>query len=115
MTIEFNCPNCDSIIGFAEQHAGKRAQCTTCGQRFVIPSKNYEKAQKIKPPKEEKGEPIPGFYRAVFIDNWKIFFNPKNITGFFFILTMVVFKFFTANLNTEIAIAGDWLSFKFFI
>ena len=99
MTIEFNCPNCNSVIAFADQHAGKRAKCTTCGQGFVIPQKNYEKASKVKPPKEEKGDPIPGFYQAVLVDNWKVFTNIKNITGFAFIITAVVFKYFTSNLN----------------
>ena len=115
MTIEFNCPHCDSVIGFAEKHAGKRAQCTTCGRRFIIPEKSYAKAKIIKPPKEVPAEPISGFYRAVLIDNWKIFINPKNITGFAFILTAVVFKFFTANRNLSLFIQGPWLSFDIYI
>ena len=98
MTIEFNCPNCESVIAFADKHAGKRAHCTTCGQSFVIPNKNHEKAQKIKAPKEEKGDPIPGFYKTAFVDNWKVFVNPKNITGFAFIITAVVFKYFRFNV-----------------
>ena len=103
------------MIGFAEKHAGKRAQCTTCGRRFIIPEKSYAKAKIIKPPKEVPAEPISGFYRAVLIDNWKIFINPKNITGFAFILTAVVFKFFTANRNLSLFIQGPWLSFDIYI
>jgi len=106
MTIEFNCPHCDSVIGFAEKHAGKRAQCTTCGQRFIIPEKSYVKAKIIKPLREVPSEPIAGFYRAVLIDNWKIFINSKNITGFAFILAASGFYFFTANGNFSLSITG---------
>ena len=106
MTIEFNCPKCNSVIGFADKHAGKRAHCTTCGQSFVIPDKSYGKTKKIKQTKEEKAEPIPGFYRAVFINNWKTFINPKNITGMTLIFVTVIFHFFTAKTNSKITITG---------
>ena len=104
------------MIGFADKHAGKQAHCSTCGQQFIIPTKSFEKAKKIKTPKEkEKAEPIPGFYRAVLIDNWKIFFNLKNVTPLVFILTVVIFKFFTAHLNFDFSIAGDQIAFDFYI
>ena len=116
MTIQFNCPNCNAVIAFADKHRGRRAHCTSCQQRFIIPFKSYGKAKKVKPPKDkEKGEPIPGFYRAVFIDSWKLFTNPKNAAGLVFILTVVVFKFFTAGLNSSLHIQGKWLSFDFYI
>jgi hypothetical protein len=116
MTIEFNCPNCNAVIGFADEHTGKQAHCTACGQKFIIPGKSFEKAKKIKPPqKKEKAEPIPGFYRAVLVENWKIFFNLKNVTPLAFILTVVVFKFFTACLNFDFTIAGDQMAFDFYI
>ena len=47
MTIQFNCPHCDAVIGFEDKYSGKRAQCTTCGQHFIIPSKNLEKAKNL--------------------------------------------------------------------
>ena len=118
MTIQFNCPNCHELIAFADKHGGKRAHCATCGQRFIIPSGSNNKApKKIKPPKEEKEQavPLPGFYRAVFVESWKLFTNPKNATGFAFILVLVVFKFFTAGLNFSLFIQGHWLSFDFYI
>ena len=68
MTIEFNCPNCDALIAFGDIHAGKGGKCTTCGEHFIIPSKSFEKVEKVELP-EEKGFPIPGFYRAVFVDS----------------------------------------------
>ena len=96
MTIQFYCPNCDSIIAFADKHCGKRARCTTCGQLFIIPSENYQKAKKVELPKE-KGEPVPGFYRAVFIDNWKLFFDRENVASLVFVVAVVCFKFFSAG------------------
>ena len=115
MTIEFNCPKCNSVIGFADKHAGKRAHCITCGQSFVIPDKNFTKAKKIKAQKEAMSEPIPGFYRAVFIDNWKAFVNPKNVTGIVLILIVTFFKFYNANKNFSIFIQGNALAFDFYI
>jgi len=96
MTIQFFCPNCNEIIGFPDKHAGKRARCTTCGRLFIIPSENYKKPKKVEPPKE-KGEPLPGFYHAVFVDNWKLFFDSENVTSLVFVIAVVCFKFFTAG------------------
>ncbi len=96
MTIQFFCPNCNEIIGFPDKHSGKRARCTNCGQLFIIPSENYKKPKKVELPKE-KGEVLPGFYRAVFIDNWKLFFDSENITPLVFVIAVVCFKFFTAG------------------
>jgi len=93
MTIQFNCPNCNSIIGFADKHCGKRARCTTCGQLLIIPSKSDEKPKKAEPPKEKR-QVLPGFYRAVFVDNWKLFFDSENINTLVFVIAAVCFKFF---------------------
>jgi hypothetical protein len=97
MTIKFYCPNCDAIIAFDSKHAGKRARCLTCGQIFIIPQKNDEIAKKIKAEPEYKGEPVPGFYHAVFIDSWKLFFDPQNVTSLAFVVAVVCFKFFLAK------------------
>ena len=97
MTIQFYCPNCESIIGFDSRHIGKRARCTTCGQIFIIPSKDFEKPQKVKPTPQPKGEPLPGFYRAVFIDSWKSFIDPQNVTTLVFVIAAVCFKFFLSR------------------
>ncbi len=115
MTIQFNCPNCNSVIGFEEKYCGKHAQCTTCGQRFIIPSKNYEKAKKVEPPKE-KAEPIPGFYRAVFVDSWKLFAikNQENITALAFVAIVVCFKFFVSRMNYSVTIQGKSLAMDFY-
>ncbi len=94
MTIQFFCPSCNDIIGFPDKHAGRRARCTSCGQFFIIPSENYKKPKKVKL-QEEKGDPLPGFYRAVFIDNWKLLFDSENLTSLAFVIAVVCFKFFT--------------------
>jgi len=96
MTIQFNCPNCNAVIAFADKHCGKRARCTTCGQLFIIPSKSNETPKKVEPPKV-KGQVIPGFYRAVFVDNWKLFFNSENATSLVFVIAAVCFKFFSSR------------------
>ena len=98
MTVQFNCPNCNAVIGFDDKYRGKRAQCTTCGQRFIIPSKSREKAVVIEQQKE-KDEPEPGFYRAVFIDNWKLFSKPDNAAGLVFVTAAVCFKFFFGHVD----------------
>ena len=98
MTIRFNCPNCDELIAFADKHSGKQARCASCRQRFIIPSQDKETPKKIEPP-AEKAEPVPGFYRAVLIDSWKLFFKPKNATGLVFVIAAVCFKFFTGHTD----------------
>jgi len=115
MTIQFFCPNCNEIIGFPDKHAGKRARCTTCGRLFIIPSENYKKPKKVELTKE-KGEPLPGFYRDVFVDNWKLFFDSENVTPLVFVIAVVCFRFFTAGspccaFVTHFAIWGWLLGF----
>jgi hypothetical protein len=97
MTIQFYCPNCGAIIAFQDQHIGKRARCLTCGQIFIIPKKDFDTPEKIKPQPENRGDPVPGFYKAVFFDNWKFFFNRSNITTFAFIIVVVFSKFILAD------------------
>jgi len=98
MTIRFNCPNCDELIAFADKYSGRQARCTSCGQRFIIPSEDKETPKKVEPP-AEKAEPVPGFYRAVFIDSWKLFARPQNATGLVFVTAAVCFKFFTGHTD----------------
>ena len=105
MTIQFNCPNCHELIAFADQHHGKRARCTACGQRFTIPRTSDETAEKIEPA-EEKSEPLPGFYRAVFIGNWKLFAGAKNSTGLVLSAAAVCFKFFAGHTDYSWTFGG---------
>jgi hypothetical protein len=96
MTIQFNCPTCNTVIAFPDKHIGKRARCLTCGQLFIIPSKDHEKPQKVEL-KIEKGPPVPGFYRAVFVDTWKLFTDKDNVTSLIFVIAVVCFHFFLAG------------------
>ena len=97
MTIEFNCPNCGALIAFDSQHAGRRARCLTCGQKFIIPAESFQKPEKIAPEPEPQGEPTPGFARAAFADTWKLFVHPKNVTSLAFVVAIVSFRFFLAQ------------------
>jgi hypothetical protein len=92
VTIQFYCPKCDTIIAFDRKHCGKRARCTTCGQLFIIPSEDFETPQKIEI-KVKRTDPLPGFYRAVFVDSWKLFIDSDNTTTLVFVLAAVLFKF----------------------
>lgn len=98
MTIQFNCPNCDELIAFADKHRGKRARCTSCGERFIIPSHENESPKTVAPSEEEL-EPLPGFYRAMFVDGVKLFTRPKNAVGLVFVAAAVCFKFFTGHTD----------------
>ncbi len=97
MTVEFNCPHCGAVIAFDSKHAGKRARCYTCGQKFLIPTQSFEKAEKVAPEPPPREDPVPGFYRAVFLDNWKIFFRPESVTPLAFVIALVCFRFFLAG------------------
>jgi DNA-directed RNA polymerase subunit RPC12/RpoP len=96
MTVEFNCPHCGALIAFDSRHAGRRAKCLRCEQKFLIPAQSFEKAEKIAPEPKPKEDPIPGFYRAVLVDSWKVFFHPQSVTPLAFVIAVVGFKFFLA-------------------
>jgi len=96
MTIKFHCPKCDALIAFPDKNRGKRARCLTCGQPFIIPEKEDQTPKIVEP---EKTQPLPGFYRAVFLDSWKLFINPQNAAPLLFVAAVVCFKFFTGHLD----------------
>jgi len=97
MSIRFNCPRCENLIAFEDKYAGKKALCVNCGQKFIIPSGNYTEPEIIEP-EVEPVLPEPGFYRALFLDSWRLFFDTRNVKTFIFITAAVCFKFF---LNPE--------------
>src|SRR5262249_216281 len=37
MAIKFNCPHCNQAFSVSDDRAGKKAQCSSCKQVFVIP------------------------------------------------------------------------------
>jgi hypothetical protein len=113
MTIKFNCPYCNALIAFDSKHAGKRARCQTCQQLFFIPYKDDEKPKKFKTKEIEIAEPIPGFYRAVFVESWKIFKTKTNTTPLVFVALAVCVKFFLGHLNFTLTIPGQRISIEF--
>lgn len=118
MTVEFNCPKCGALIAFDSKHAGKRAKCLSCDQKFYIPAESFQKAKKAEPEAKPKEDPIPGFYHAVFVDSWKVFTNRQNVTTLTFIVAVVCFRFFLAqacclNHLSNLVICG-WL-FGFYL
>jgi hypothetical protein len=113
MTIKFNCPYCKALIAFDSKHAGKRARCQTCQQLFFIPSKDDQKPKKFKTEEIEMAEPVPGFYRAVFVESWKIFTTKTNATPLVFVALVVCAKFFLGYLNFTFSVAGQATSIEF--
>lgn len=119
MTIEFNCPNCGALIAFDSKHSGRQARCLTCSQKFIIPAESFQKPEKITPPPEPREDPVPGFGRAAFVETWKLFVHPQNVTTLAFVVAAVGFRFFLAqgacclNYVTTIVIWG-WL-FGFYL
>jgi len=103
MTIRFTCPRCGALIAFADKHAGKRARCTACNQAFIIPHEDNEPAKPIQPA-PAAAEPLPGFYRAVFVDSWKLFFRTENASGLVFVAAAVGFKFFIGHVDYSFTI-----------
>lgn len=106
MTIKFNCPYCSALIAFDSKHAGKRARCQTCQQLFFIPAKSDEKPKKFKTKEIEIAVPIPGFYRAVFVESWKIFKSQTSAVPLVFVGLVVCFKFFVGHLNFTFTVSG---------
>lgn len=112
MTIKFNCPYCHALIAFDSKHAGKRARCQTCQQLFFIPHKDNEKPKKFKTEEIEIAEPIPGFYRAVLVESWKIFTTQSNATPLVFVALIVGVKFFFGFLNFTVVIPGRGITLE---
>lgn len=51
-------------------------------------------------------DPLPGFYRAVFVESWKLFVRVENAAGLILITVLVCFKFFVGYLGISIIIQG---------
>jgi hypothetical protein len=103
MTITFHCPNCGGLCAFDDSNAGRRARCTSCQQLFIIPSQDGQKAKKVKV-KERVDGAISGFYRAVFVDSWKVFAGRTGITGLVFVAIVACFKFFIRHMNYVLSV-----------
>ncbi len=117
MSIECECPKCGARMAFADEKARTQQHCLSCGQALIIPSESNQTPRIVEPqPVIEQTEPIEGFYRAVFIDSWKLFFDARNATSIVFIIAVVCFNFFLAqafccNYVAFIAVWGWLLGF----
>ena len=105
MSITFHCPHCGNICAFDEQHIGRRARCTKCQKRFIIPCKENEKPSKVEV-KEIEDEAISGFYRAVLAESWRAIFRGSAIAPLIFIGIVVGLKFLLGHPKNGFLIMG---------
>jgi hypothetical protein len=97
MTIKFFCPKCGELIAFEDKHARKRARCISCHQQFIIPDESNQVPELIIPEKVDDDDPLEGYYKALFIQTWRLFIDPENTTTIVFVIAVVCFKFFLAK------------------
>lgn len=102
-TITFHCPKCRSMCAFSDRFAGRRCRCLKCGQFMLVPTEDGGKSEKLEI-SCDTGTPLPGFYKAVFINSKKLFTSRQSVIGLIFIVTTVTVQFFTAYLNFWIKI-----------
>lgn len=117
MSIEFECPKCGARIAYEDEKAGKQDNCLSCGQALIIPSESHQIPELVEPqPEITQIEPVVGFYKAAFVDTWKLFFRYENTTSLVFVIAVVCFNFFLAqafccNYVTFIVVWGWLLGF----
>lgn len=63
-----------------------------------VPTENGGKVEKLKITYDTP-DPLPGFYRAVFVNSYKLFTGRQSVIGLIFIAILVVIQFFTIYLN----------------
>ncbi|MDD5134045.1 MAG: hypothetical protein PHP01_01380 [Phycisphaerae bacterium] len=107
MTITFNCPKCGFVCAFKDVYAGRRARCLKCDQVFIIPAGDNQKAEKVKPPKENE-DPLGGFYEAVFKNTLSAIFNKQGIATLVFVLLVTALRFFTIHLDFSVSIRSAY-------
>lgn len=103
MAITFNCPQCGRFCGVPEHFVGKRARCTHCNCRFIVPAESGKPAEPVK---IVAAPPPGGFFRAVFFDNLKTIFHPLSLPGVVLCLAMAGFQYFLGNLDYSFTMGG---------
>lgn len=110
MAISFKCPNCDQSYNIPDSQAGKEGRCRKCGGTITVPDKNNQPelaaVQQDDGDQEDFELPLAGFYRAVLLENWKIFFRRGGLAGFVFIVAMVCLKFFIGHSDFSFTLPG---------
>ena len=97
-TITFHCPKCKSLCAFPDRFAGRQCRCLKCGQFLIIPSNDNEKPQIVKIT-YDKGEPLPGFYEAVFKKSLKAIFNRDSVPMLIFVFILTTGWYCLAPFN----------------
>ncbi len=98
MSIQTYCPKCKSVCGFSDNLAGRRAKCVNCGQLFIVPAEDDGIAVKYDLP-IEKGDPLPGFYEAVFKKFFQAIFASSSIGALIFIMFLTCLWYLTGWMN----------------
>ncbi len=94
MTITCTCPKCDRFCGFKDAYAGRQVRCLACNSHFIVPDHDGQTARLLKPEPEAA---LPGFYRAVLVDNFKAFIQKESLFGIILCIALTCFHFFAGN------------------
>ena len=94
MTITCTCPKCDRFCGFKDAHAGRQVRCLACNSHFIVPDEDGQTARLLKPESEAA---LPGFYRAVLVDNFKAFIQKESLFGIILCIALTCFHFFVGD------------------
>lgn len=97
MSIAVTCPNCNELLAFEKQQAGRPGRCTRCRATLIVPKDDFGPTKLIS--ELEHQDPLPGYYRAALIDSWKVFAHYENLVGMVFVAAAVSFKFFTGHTD----------------
>ena len=116
--IQFFCPKCSKVIEVDPALAGSRMECDYCHQQFVVPRKSYTTPKKIET-ELPKGDPIPGFYKAVFVESFSLFGKNGDLLTWIIIIAAVVFKFISGLgvccMNYGISLLGWGVLFGIYL
>ncbi len=96
MTITCTCPKCDRFCGFKDVYAGRQVRCLACNSHFIVPDHDGEAARLLKPEPEAA---LPGFYRAVLVDNFKAFIQKESLFGIILCIALTCFHFFVGDTD----------------
>ena len=103
MTITCTCPKCDRFCGFKDAHAGRQARCLACNSHFIVPDQDGQTARLVK---AEPEVALPGFYRAVLMDNFKVFIQKESLFGIILCIALTCIHFLAGNEDYSITLGG---------
>ncbi len=103
MAITFNCPTCGRFCGVPEHFVGRRARCTHCDCRFIVPAESGKPAQPVK---IVAAAPPGGFFQAIIFDNIKAIFHTLSLPGVALCFAMAGFQYFVGNTDYSVMMPG---------